>query len=798
VKISINWIRDFVPLPTLNPQEISNRITLSTAEVEGVEEIGKQFAQVLTARVLEVKPHPNAEKLRLVRVHDGMGEMEVVCGAPNVAVGQIVALAKAGAVLPTGELKAAVIRGVRSEGMILAEDELGVSSNHDGIMVFSSETAVGQTLDKLFGAPDIVLEIDNKSLTHRPDLWGHVGFAREFAAITHRPHHFRTDTSQITPPAEPDPLVVENRTPELCPRYSALVVRNVRVLPSPLWLQQRLRAVGLRPINNLVDVTNYVMLEVGEPLHAFDRRQILGDKIVIRRAEPGEHFITLDEREHELISDDILIADGERAVALAGVMGGMNSAVADDTTCVVLEAANFHPAHIRRTAGRLNLRTDSSQRFEKSLDPANTIPALIRAFELLKLTCPEAEPGSVLLDSWPNPPKPIDIVIDFEHIHSRLGERLPEERIIDILKSLQFGVRRLSDQGLEIRVPTWRATKDISMKADIVEEIGRIFGYDNITPRAPLVLSDPPPINFQRRFEWKIRDLFCGQLHFDEVTNYSFTSEAVMLRCGLDPEPALRLKNPLSKEMDRMRTSLVPSVLTNIELNQKNLAQFRLFEIGRTTLKDNRKDPTLAKENRRICGALYGGEEMSFFTAKGVVEEFLQQIGIADWSLDAKSSLPAWAHPGRGVVLRAHGQELGVVAELHPRVADSFELKQRVAIFDMDLDIMFTMPKIKKSFTPLRRFPVNPIEITVVMDERRPVSEVENVIRAAGGDFLVGFEFLYIYQGERLPVGQKAVTYHVDFGAPDRTLTREETATLHSKLTQTLRDNGMPLRGEEG
>jgi phenylalanyl-tRNA synthetase beta chain len=798
VLISLNWIRDFVDLPAdLDPMEVMNRITMRTAEVDGVERLWKHLPQVVTARVVELKPHPDANKLKLARVNDGLGEMEVVCGAPNIAVGQIVALAKAGADLPAGKLQANTIRGVRSEGMICAEDELGLSDNHEGVLVFPEGTKIGQTLDKLYGQPDIVLEIDNKSLTHRPDLWGHVGFAREFAACYDRPFKWEIDPSIIKCKEPSDPLQVENQARDLCPRYSALVVDNVFVAPSPQWMQQRLRAVGLRPINNLVDVTNFVMLQLGQPMHAFDRRQISGDRIIIRRAQHGEIFTTLDEQKHELISDDIVISDATRAVALGGVMGGLNSEVVSDTTCIVLESANFHASNIRRTATRLDLRTESAQRFEKSQDPSNTFPSIIRAVELIKLTCPDARVASAFLDDWQSPPQPIDIIIDFGFIHARLGEVLEEERIIGILRSLQFGVKRIGETSLEIRVPSYRATKDISIRADIVEEIGRIFGYDNITPVAPLVPSDPPEQNSQRQFEWLTRDIFCSRLGFDEVSNYSFVSSEMLSLCGFDPQAALKLRNPISKDLDSMRTTLVPHIVQNVATNQKHLERFRLFEIGRASIKVDVNSPELASENRRLCGAIGDEDEKAFFAAKGAVADFIGLVHLVDTESAVPQSPPAWAHPGRVLEYSCEGVILGTVAELHPRIADQLELRRRVAIFDFDFDALFDSKRRKVAFKPLRRFPVNPIEITVVVPKRRSVGDIEAVIRKAGGNLLISQDYLYTYEGKPLSDEEKAVTYHVVFGADDRTLGGEEVAALHEGLVEALNQAGMPLRGAE-
>lgn len=799
MKLSLNWIKDFVALDTLDPQNVMTRVTISTAEVEGVEIINRHFAQVVTARVLELRPHPNADKLKLARVNDGMGEVEVVCGAPNVAVGQIVALARAGALLPKGRLELATIRGVRSEGMLCAEDELGLSDDHAGLLVFPPETPLGLTLDKIYGGEDILFEVENKSLTHRPDLWGHYGFAREFSAIYGQTlREPDLGAVSLAPSAPLDPLRIENLAPELCPRYSALVLRKVSVVPSPIWMQQRLRAVGLRPINNLVDVTNYVMLELAQPLHAFDRRRIAGDLIRVRRAEAGERFTTLDKQEHTLTTEQLVIADAGRPIALGGVMGGLDSEIVPDTTCLVLESANFHAAGIRRTATRFNLRTESAQRFEKAQDPANTVPAILRAVELLRLTCPQLEVASLLLDSWPQPPKAVEIEIDFDYIHEHLGERLPEERIIEILRSLHFGVKVLGNRAMLIAVPSYRATKDVGIKADIVEEIGRIFGYDNIAPRAPKVLSDPPEHNLLRELEWRLKDIMVQRLNFCEVYNSSFTDGPALERCGFSTAQTLALRNPLSVEADRMRPTLVPHIIANVAKNQRGYEALRLFELGHAIRKEDPASRELPLETLRLCGALAKqSDDTPFYAVKGCVGELLSVLGYTDWRCDAAAQVPGWAHPGRVAEIRIGQTSLGFIGELHPRVADAHELPFRVALFDLDVAALFALPKPECTFTPLRRFPVNPIEMTVVMDKRESVARVEECIRVAGGAFLLSYSYLYGYEGERLAADKKAVTYNVVFGAPDRTLSGDEVSSLHKNLTATLRQAGFPLRGEE-
>jgi len=795
MKLSLEWINEFVNIDGINPADLMNRLTMSTAEVEGLETVGEHFRQVLAVRVIEVKQHPNADKLKIVKVADGVSEYEVVCGAPNVAVGQMVALARTGTVLPSGELKPAVIRGVKSEGMLCAEDELGISDDHSGLLLLPEGTAAGTTLDAIYGAPDALIEIDNKSITNRPDLWGHYGFAREVAAIYGRSLKFAPGENVILEGEAVESLQIENRAPELCMRYSALVIDNVSVRPSPEWMQRRLRRVGLRPINNLVDVTNYIMLELGQPMHAFDRRMIEGGRIIIRRAESGEKFVTLDGVEHELSPENLLIADAVKGVALAGVMGGLHSSIAEDTGKIVLESATFHAANVRRTANAFALRTDSAQRFEKSQDPCNTVPALYRAFELIRLTCPQARTVSPVMDSWPVKAPEIKIEKSLSRIRRRLGADIPDERILGILASLKFGIEKLDDDRFVVSVPSWRATKDISMGADIVEEVGRIYGYDNIAPQAPLVACVTPPSNPQRIFERRLKNVLCTGLGFDEVMNYSMSGEQLFSRCGFDSENALRLRNHLSVEEDRMRTSLIPQIIMNVADNQRFRSDFRIFENGRSYHKVNRSDAGLAAERNWVTGAVSSEKRDGLFLGvRSLLDSLLDRLGIeADWRVWAGCS--SWAHPGRAAQIGAENRVIGNIAELHPKIAGEMDVRHACVIFELDADVLFELHNPDAKFTPLRRFPVNSLELTVVAASRRNQTDIVNIIRKSGGDLLLNVAYMYQYEGDPIPSGSKAVTYNIVFGADDHTLSSEEIEHAREGVIAALAAEGLPVRG---
>ncbi len=799
MKLSRNWLNDYVRINDLDPHELARNITLHICELDGVEAFDSHFEQIVTARVLKVEPHPNSDKLRLATVEHENGQTQtLVCGAPNVAEGLIVPLALLGCVLPDGKkLASAEIRGVKSEGMLLSAKEMDLSDDHGGLYIFPEDTPVGKRLSEFFVKPDVVFEIDNVTITHRPDLWGHIGMARDIACLLGR---------DFTPPAlsmdfpsqADDVLSIDIQAPELCPRYSALVVHGTPVSSSPLWMQRRLAAAGVRAINNLVDVTNYVMLDLAQPMHAFDRRQIKGESIVIRRATHGEHFTTLDEQEHHLTPENLVIADTERAVALGGVMGGLNSEILEDTQAMVLESANFVAQNIRRTSQAFNLATDSSRRFEKSQDPENTVAGLARAVNLLGLTCPDLRVQSPLLDNYPGKPAAITLNFSADLVRRRMGAPIPTERMVDILRRLAFHVEQ-DGESLRVGVPSFRATKDVTEPIDLVEEVGRIFGLENVEPTPPFVPADPPPVNLERQFERNVKSILVRDLGYDEIKLYSMTDAVATEACGLAADACLRLKHSLSAEQDRLRTSLLPNLLGAVAKNQKNLSEFSLFEVGRTYHKDEATPEGLAGERRMIAGAACAPGEVTdlFFAVKGDLQGLfglLRLSGVRFAKPNDLQSLPGWAHPGRAAILMLHEMPFGLLAEVHPRTAKGFDLKTRAVAFELSADVLFTATKEKLRFKPISRFPGTEMEFTVVVDERLPVADIEEVIVSAQPDLVRRCDYRYSYQGEPIPEGKQAVTYQVEYRAGDRTLDGDEVAGLHQSVIDALAKAGMPLR----
>ncbi|MDO8260470.1 MAG: phenylalanine--tRNA ligase subunit beta, partial [Candidatus Magasanikbacteria bacterium] len=494
--LSLDWLKDFVEIPkNISPDELGSRLTLHTVEIDGVEKQADKFANVVVGKILEVKKHPNAERLQLARVSIGKEELGIVCGAPNIEAGQLVPVACVGAILPNGmEIREALVRGERSVGMLCAEDELGLGSDHAGILILDKNAKVGQSFGEYLGLKDIIFEVDNKSITNRADLWGHFGMAREIAAFLGTKTTKKFDKileSKIETDKEEITINAKVLDKDMCPRYMAVAMDGIKIGPSPEWMQRRLTAATVRPINNIVDITNYVMMELGQPMHAFDATSI--DKIIVRRAKKNEVIKTLDGEKRELTENMLVIANAQAPVAVAGVMGGEYSEVRDETTRIVFESANFEHVSLRKTSTKLGLRTESSIRYEKGLDPNLCAMALARAVELVREICPDAKVISKVVDekNFSLNQGPIDLSVKW--LNNFIGADVKKKKIVDILESLGFGVEGKNDD-LKVAIPTWRAVKDISIREDLAEEVARIIGYDNLTPVMPMVDMKRPQV----------------------------------------------------------------------------------------------------------------------------------------------------------------------------------------------------------------------------------------------------------------------------------------------------------------
>ena len=769
MKFSYNWIRELVEGLNCAPAPLERLITMKTAECEAIEPAGALLAGAVLARVETAEPIGAGHNVKAVVDLGPLGRKTVVCGAPNCRPGVTTVWAPVGTKL---------IDGVESHGMLASGAELGINKDHSGILEIAG--APGAPVPGC--APDSIIEIDNKSLTHRPDLWGHVGMAREVAAILGH---------KLVDPVKPDLLprtasrvriAIENL--DLCPRYSALEFDNVTVQPSPAWLQYRLTALGLNAINNIVDMSNLLMAELPQPTHAFDADKLSGDTIFIRPAHPGERFRGLNNEDYVLDASNLVIADASGAIALAGVIGGASTAISDKTTRVVLESANFQAASVRKTSSAVKLRTDASIRYEKAQDPANTVRALARAVELLREISPGIRVVGGVADRRKEMPAPPPIELRLEWLGRKLGRALEPAEVRRILESLEFGVAEPKPAVFSVSVPSWRATKDVSMADDLVEEVGRMIGYDSIAPVAPMVAAAVPPSNPERKFQHEVRDVLVD-LGFTEVYNYSFVSEEAVRAFGFEPAAHLRVSNPIASDQALMRASLLPGLWRNMQENSKHREVFRIFEIG---LEIHKRERGLPGEVPHLAAAL--------FARQGDGAAALDEIRhAAECLMPGAQAQPAAArsyeHPARAADMFWKGECVGRVFELHPSLVET----GRAAVLDLDLDRVRALAAAAElRYTSIRRYPSSAFDLSVIAGLRDPAGELQRVVRSFAGPLVESIEFLRQYSGPPLEAGQKSVSFRLTAGSPERTLSNDETSAIRARIIEGMRALGYELR----
>lgn len=795
--LSLNWLKDFVKIPkNITPEDLALRLSMHTVEVEGWNDQSNSLKGVIIGQVMEVEKHPNADRLRITKVDIKSEILTIVCGAPNVEKGQLVPVATIGAILPNGlEIKESEIRGEKSFGMICAEDELGLGTNHEGIMVLDKKAKIGEAFSKYLNLDDIILEIDNKSLSNRSDLWGHYGMAREISTFYNS--EFKDYNSFLEPEivqAE-DKLDVKVEDKKLCPRYMAMAIKNIKIAESPRWLKDRLVAIGLRPINNIVDITNYVMFETGQPLHAFAKDQV--DKIIVRTAKKNEHLETLDGKERELDEDMLVIASSSEPIAIAGVMGGLKSSINNETTEIIIEAANFEAVSIRKTSGKLGLRTDASMRYEKSLDPNLAETGLRRAYTLLKTICPEVEASSAICDISNFSLNLGPIAMNLDWINEKIGQDIPEEQIINILERLGFSVSK-QDNDLSIMIPTWRAAKDIAIREDILEEIMRIYGYDNIVISAPSVPVNPPEILSEKVLERKVKNILSGNFNLIETYNYSFVGESSLKKLDLDFTNYLKLVNPISDQQNLLRQNLLVGLLSNVKVNQFNYDEISLFEVGRIYLDtpgtfdkagDDRE--RLPYQEKRIAFVLSGKNGNYFFEAKGIVEGLLKSVLNNSWETEFVSieDFPAYSNSKKSARIRINNHDLGLITTIDDVVARRFGLKNETVIVEInfaELLALFNVCPLKK-YQPLPKYPAISRDLAFVVDSGMLYNDLRKEIKNFD-DLIVEVELFDSYQGERLGSNHKSLAFHVVYQSPERTLRAEEIDAIQKKLIVRLEE----------
>ncbi|MBP7671133.1 phenylalanine--tRNA ligase subunit beta [Candidatus Gracilibacteria bacterium] len=798
--ISLNWLKDFVQIPeNLSQKDLGRLLTLKTAEVEEVKSIAESLEHIVVGKIISLEQHPEADRLTVTKVDVGTETLQIVCGGKNLRENMLVAVTKIGAKVRwhgEGELieiKKTKLRGVDSEGMIAAGSEIGIDDPAEKTATEAHildlthlNTTPGTPLSTAIHLDDTTIEIDNKSLTHRPDLWGHEGIAREIAVITDG--KFTAYEPQITLPSSGQSLEVKIETKELCPRYCGLIIENIKIEQSPDWLKQRLKAIGHGNHNNIVDITNYVMAALGQPMHAFDANNIDG-KIIVRTAKKGETITTLDGTEHKLSEEMLLITDDKKPLAIAGVMGGIHSGINEQTTTIILESANFSPSSVRRTSTKLGLRTDSVQRFEKSLDPLLTERALKYAAELILKLCPEAKIKGPLTDAGNFQYNPLSVNLDFNKVRAKIGIEITDKEITTILKKLGFETNNET-----ITIPSWRATKDVNIQDDLIEEIARIYGYDNIPATLPTLPAKLPHENRSRTLKHQARRLLSLGLGLDEVYNYSFYGEDEMRACLIKDENHIKLQNFLSADQTHMRTSLVPNLLKNARENSKNFPKAAFYEIGRTYQEIGDFMPL---EQTHITALFYqkGKTEQPFYQAKGALETLLQKLQISDYKT-AKEVVEPTAHPHKALSYIDHkGQTIAKIFLLHPLVAKNHDLeKYATALFDLNFTALLTQPNHDHRFTEIPRFPSIEIDVSVLLDHNIEIGQAAQAITKSS-PLITNTELFDLYTGDRIPSDKKAAAFKITLNSPDRTLTDEDLEATQKQLLQNLQKIGGEIRG---
>lgn len=784
MKISLDWLREYIHFD-FTAEELADRLTMVGLEVEEINESEPLVSGIVVGKIIGLENHPTTNKLKVCRVDVGDEVLSIVCGAPNVGEGQLVPVAKVDAVLAEGTtVKTAKIRGVRSEGMICSERELDVGDDHSGVLLLDRNGySVGDNFFDKTPKKDAVLEIN--VTPNRPDCLGYMGIAREVGVIVGE-RMIKPDAKVMEGDTPVEEWVsVEILDPIACPRYCARIISDVKVESSPKWLRTRLESVGVRSINNVVDVTNYVLMETGQPLHGFDYDLLQGQKIVVRKAEEGEVFVTLDEEKRTFKSEDLLICDAERGVALAGIMGGLNSEVSDSTQSVLLESAYFDPMTVRRTAKRLGMSTEASQRFERGADPNNTIYAIDRAAKLLS----DVAGGKVargVVDVYPRSIEPWEISLRRSRISTILGSDIPRKSVFSILRGLDLKVKE--EDPLRVTVPTFRP--DLMREIDLIEEIIRHYGYEKIEPNlhsyVPLIYSQ----NGEEDFVDRVRDILVG-LGFLETMNISLVSkEHVSMIC--DEIQPVAIRNPLSPETTFLRTSLVPNLLDSIRWNNnRSSGNLRLFEIG-TIFSARAK--TLPSERLFVAGILTGfvksnpfwgvtDEKVNFFHLKGVVENLLESLHVTGYEFESER-VPTFRSE-TSMTIRCGKGNIGLFGEMEKNLLDQWDIQNEVFIFEIPVDGLRDNSS-KTRYTPIPKFPSVRRDLAIVVDEKVPVSSLKKLIRKVGGKKLISAELFDLYQGQQIPPGKKSTAFSLTFMSPTRTLKEEEVDPIISAILKEL------------
>lgn len=783
MKVPIRWLKDYVDVD-INAKELGDRLTLSGSNVEEVITSDDEIQNVVTGKILKIEPHPDAEKLVICQVEVGEKEpIQIVTGADNMKEGDIVPTALHGSCLPGGvKIKKGKLRGVVSNGMMCSSEELNVEVENPvhGLMILPPDTPVGKDIKSVLGIDNAVIDFEITS--NRPDCLSILGIARETAAtLNTKFKNPNTSYKSLSSEKIEDRIKVEVRD-TLCRRYIARGVKNIKIVPSPQWMQERLAEAGVRPINNIVDITNFVMIELGQPMHAFDSREITTGTIVVERAYEGEMFTTLDNVERKLNSDVLNIKDGDRTIGLAGIMGGLNSEVKEDTKEIIFESANFDGTNIRVASGKLNIRTEASGRFEKDLDPNLAELAIDRACALVEeLNAGEVMQGTI--DIYPKKAETHQLSVDSVWVNKFLGTDINKEDMKDYLDRLELKTE-IEGNNLVITVPTFRG--DINIREDVAEEIARIYGYNNV----PTTMIKSVSVRGGKSKKQQMDDLIIETMigsGLNQAITYSFVSPKVFDKILVPSDSELRkvvsIKNPLGEDFSIMRTTTIPSMMEALGRNySRNNDYVRLFELGKTYIPNDNINK-LPKENNMITIGMYG--DCDYLHLKGIVENILSALGITKASFARESENPSF-HPGKTAALYIKKEKVGVLGEIHPDVRENYKVDERCFLAELNLDILYANSALMKQYKPLPKFPAVTRDIAMLLDDEILVQQIEDIISRQGGNLVEGVKLFDVYKGKQIPEGKKSVAYSITYRNETRTLTDAEVNKVHDKILRSL------------
>lgn len=791
--ISMNWISEFTDLSGINLKDLIGRFTLSTAEVEDIYEYGKNIKDVVVGKIIEINDHPNSKKLHLVKVDIGTEIVDCVCGAPNVYVGAIVPFAKLGGQVGDLEIKEAKIAGEISHGMCCSEKELGISEDHSGLMMLDDQYPLGTDIKTFMQLDDTIFEVDNKSLTNRPDLWGHYGIAREISVLTGRTLKpldvVNTAVYKDLPAIE---VKVENVDKTY--RYSCIAISNIKEKKSPVNMKIRLTYCGMRPINLLADLTNYLMMELGQPMHAFDNAKV--NNIRVKTYPEPVDFLTLDGTMRKVDTDTLLICDEKEPVAIAGIMGGELSEITNDTDSVLLESANFDGVSVRKSASRLGLRTEASARYEKIIDPELTVPAIERFVKLLSDIDPGVKVTSSLTDCYVKHYDTIKIDFDKAYVDKYTGIDISCDQIEKTLTALGFDVAHNADT-FRLVVPSWRATKDVTIKADIIEEITRIYGYDNFDISSTKSYLTPVRHSVERDNEYHMKQLLTERYAMSEVHSYIWYESKTNKELGIVTEPNIRVINSVTAENDTIRSTMVPSLLGFVARNVDNYPEMGMYEIGRVA--DGLKPDGLCNERKRLCFVTASkklSDKEVYFKCKEIIEQLVAAIKNTTPTFKVKEELSKYnyVHPVNSAAILIKGEEIGFFSVLNPKVKNKIDKKLNVAFAEIDLENLEKSAAEELRYTEISKYPGVSYDLSLLADRALRYEELSAYIREYQSQYLQSFRLIDVFEDEKLLPGKKSVTVRFEFGSMDRTLEGQEIQSMIDDLLQVLAVKGLEIR----